>query len=1033
MKEIREALPISAVINTKYKKYRIDGLISEGGSCLMYKASEFFDNRHNTRASYAIKEFFPAISGVYRDENMGVVCDSQAESMFKLYQANFEKEFILTQDLYEDHRVLAANDKGVVMEINIEGREFNGIHNHILVFELFSDAHVLLEDYVKKEGGSLLERLETFSKILEAVQFIHNKGLIHCDLSPRNIVIFGNTVPQIVDFGNILKMDSKGKVLVPADCLTTDNFAAPELIDRSIPNRVIDRTVDIFSLGRILQFILQSGNIDESVGALKNDILRMEGGYSVSKQLESVVEKATSAKSEKRFQNIEDFMEEINKCIDFIKEPQLISRLSERKLQFDRSEEISSVKSFIAENKVKQLFVSADAGMGKTCFLTLLGRSFLREGKTVIYTTYSGSLIKTIAGLENKTCPKRRLSNETAIQEQFEENSRILQKKYNTENTVIIIDNFYRDDVPSFRELMQEEGLTYDILCESNALLVFSTRYMDIDKNIRFILSPLKENELLELFAREEILVRVKNKESFIQKIRRIIQWTEGNTYFLTLLASSLEENRYGKKNVEQIVEDLENKYLNFTARSDKDGERKKELITGLILELYKFDYFSADERRILRLLLLFPKDEYVPQSVFDELVCDMDLSNGMDGLVSRGLLNLVDDNYTIHSLLRSAIQVYSTKTFDFQEEPHSVSLYNDETISLHLKFFDSICKEHADDARFFFCIDEAEMKKYGYFQLSIIARYFYAIKDYYLAFIWERMVSKWIPVNREFLKKCLQADAILLKSFVTFLEEQDGLIEWEKELLCELGLCKENYPKENENNRAKRVSQVKILLSTGKLYGGNADNEFIKEAISFVNSGDMVLRLSVCGVKFFEKNDFGRFAILDTAVRRIRTEKLICNPEELIEVCNLLYRLFLRVKSLGGRLTDDIFKYHAYLVNFPGNISVDTRFLTDLNRIWLPYEKRAYVIIREVDSYLKEEKKVLGELATKISETEARKCLEDLRVFQEKNKEFYKRNEFWRITKCESLKMVRSVSYALDDYCSQFSNRLISQHFWLE
>ena len=63
---------------------------------------------------------------------------------------------------------------------------------------------VPLTDYCDQAKLSVIERLELFLPICQAVQHAHQKGIIHRDLKPSNILIClydGKPVPKVIDFG----------------------------------------------------------------------------------------------------------------------------------------------------------------------------------------------------------------------------------------------------------------------------------------------------------------------------------------------------------------------------------------------------------------------------------------------------------------------------------------------------------------------------------------------------------------------------------------------------------------------------------------------------------------------------------------------------------------------------------------------------------------------------------------------------------------------------------------------------------------
>lgn len=104
-----------------------------------------------------------------------------------------------------------------------------------------------LEDFLA-ENPSLDLRRRVLDQILEAVAYMHRKGIIHNDLKPANILItrVDNTV-KIIDFG--LSDDDAHYLTKTLGC--TAEYASPELLRQE----KTDSRSDIFSLGKIMKDI----------------------------------------------------------------------------------------------------------------------------------------------------------------------------------------------------------------------------------------------------------------------------------------------------------------------------------------------------------------------------------------------------------------------------------------------------------------------------------------------------------------------------------------------------------------------------------------------------------------------------------------------------------------------------------------------------------------------------------------------------------------------------------------------------------
>jgi len=105
-----------------------------------------------------------------------------------------------------------------------------------------------LDEFLRAEPA-LPARLRLFEKICEAVAFAHNRGVIHCDLKPQNIMVgkFGEVF--VVDWGVARALD--GAPLPPAG---TPPYMAPEQSGGGA--QAVDARTDIFALGRILRDLM---------------------------------------------------------------------------------------------------------------------------------------------------------------------------------------------------------------------------------------------------------------------------------------------------------------------------------------------------------------------------------------------------------------------------------------------------------------------------------------------------------------------------------------------------------------------------------------------------------------------------------------------------------------------------------------------------------------------------------------------------------------------------------------------------------
>jgi serine/threonine protein kinase/WD40 repeat protein len=121
-----------------------------------------------------------------------------------------------------------------------------------------------ITDYCDAARLSTRARLALFTKVCDAIQHAHHKGVIHRDIKPSNILVVeldGQPVPKVIDFGIAKATDQR---LTERTMFTqhglligTPDYMSPEQADPAGVD--LDTRTDIYALGVVLYELLVGG------------------------------------------------------------------------------------------------------------------------------------------------------------------------------------------------------------------------------------------------------------------------------------------------------------------------------------------------------------------------------------------------------------------------------------------------------------------------------------------------------------------------------------------------------------------------------------------------------------------------------------------------------------------------------------------------------------------------------------------------------------------------------------------------------
>jgi eukaryotic-like serine/threonine-protein kinase len=111
-----------------------------------------------------------------------------------------------------------------------------------------------LDEYVRNRDLDAAARLELLAKVCDAVQHAHDKGAIHRDLKPGNILVDGSGQPKVLDFGvahvTTADLHTTSSRTQTGQLLGTLSYMSPEQIAAN--PAALDGRSDVYTLGVIL-------------------------------------------------------------------------------------------------------------------------------------------------------------------------------------------------------------------------------------------------------------------------------------------------------------------------------------------------------------------------------------------------------------------------------------------------------------------------------------------------------------------------------------------------------------------------------------------------------------------------------------------------------------------------------------------------------------------------------------------------------------------------------------------------------------
>jgi serine/threonine protein kinase len=175
--------------------------------------------------------------------------DGQYEQQvaIKLVRGGYDTAAVLDRFRHE-RQILASLDHPNIARLLDGGTTDEGVP--YLVMELIQGTPI--DQYCDANQLNVSERLRLFLQVCSAVQYAHQRLVIHRDIKPGNILVTKEAVPKLLDFGIAKILDPTGGAETTVAGPMTPEYASPEQV-RGEP---ITTATDVYSLGVVLYQLL---------------------------------------------------------------------------------------------------------------------------------------------------------------------------------------------------------------------------------------------------------------------------------------------------------------------------------------------------------------------------------------------------------------------------------------------------------------------------------------------------------------------------------------------------------------------------------------------------------------------------------------------------------------------------------------------------------------------------------------------------------------------------------------------------------
>lgn len=183
------------------------------------------------------------ICSVMGEGSLYRICKARHGTKYVILKCPVQSETIYIEMLRREYEIGYTLSHPCV--VNILGFEENTEVGPALVMEYIDG--VTLDEFMRTRPSRQQSR-QVLGDILDGVDYLHKRGILHNDLKPSNIIITSSSRAKIIDFGFSSSEDSAYSGVRGG----SDGYTAPEILSGE---RSILPASDIYSVGKIMKYM----------------------------------------------------------------------------------------------------------------------------------------------------------------------------------------------------------------------------------------------------------------------------------------------------------------------------------------------------------------------------------------------------------------------------------------------------------------------------------------------------------------------------------------------------------------------------------------------------------------------------------------------------------------------------------------------------------------------------------------------------------------------------------------------------------